>query len=112
MEKLPTVEELLLNEIEKFSSPLTNEGLQLLVHNVAIEFAKLHVEAALKEASEKARLAKAFNYGSYNESEAKFKPTHLTVFIKEEYGHGDSGYVAVKTDVESILNSYSLDNIK
>jgi len=55
MAKIPTVEELLIEEIKKFSSPLTGEGLQLLVCNVAIEFAKLHVEAALKKASKKSK---------------------------------------------------------
>ena len=76
------------------------------------EFAKLHVEAALKEASEKAKLAKAFDYGSYNESTAKFKPIDEKVVVKESYGHGDSGYSAIKVDSDSILNSYSLEKIK
>jgi hypothetical protein len=102
---IPTAEEWLKHFEE-------NAYLGTPISECMIEFAKLHVEQALKAASEKVKLAKAFNYGSYNESEAKFKPTYLTVFIKEEYGHGDSGYVAVKTDTESILNSYPLSNIK
>ena len=53
------------------------------VQQAMIEFAKLHVEAALKEASEKARL-------------------------KELEIHLSDGSV----DKDSILNSYPLENIK
>lgn len=105
MEKIPTF-------IEFKKEVQTNPAKGWTDDKCAVEFAKLHVEAALKEASEKARLAQAFDYGSYYEPTAKFKPTDLTVFIKEEYGHGDSGHVAVKTDKDSILNSYPLTNIK
>ena len=106
MEKnLPTAEEF-CNERLGFEQYGTD------VPYFMIAFAKIHVKAALKAASENTKLAKAFNYGSYNESAAEFKPTSLTVFIKEEYGHGDSGYVAIKTDKDSILNSYPLTNIK
>jgi len=82
------------------------------IQDAMIEFAKIHVQAAIKEASEKAKLAKAFDYGSYYEPTAKFKPIDEKVVVKESYGHGDSGYEAVKVDVDSILKSYSLDNIK
>jgi len=105
MKKIPAAQEFLC-------TVLTQQGKSLTVHEAMVEFAKLHVEQALKEASEKAKLARAFNYGGYNESAAKFEPTYLTVFVKEEYGHGDSGYVAVKTDKDSILNSYPPENIK
>lgn len=44
MEKLPTAEEFLLNELNK-ETPKS-------IQDVLIEFAKLHVEAALKAASE------------------------------------------------------------
>ena len=55
-----------------------------------IEFAKLHVEAALKEASEKATVTPV----DHEEiSEGSFRPI---------WG----------VDDDSILNSYSLDNIK
>lgn len=49
---------------------------------IMIEFAKLHVEAALKEASEKATV------------------------------YADEGGYSEFVDEQSILNSYSLDNIK
>ncbi len=84
MEKIPTAEELLIKEIKKFSSPLTGEGLQLLVCNVAIEFAKLHVEAALEQALYNAEI------NDFDEHE-QYSPC---------------------IDGPSILNAYPLDNIK
>jgi hypothetical protein len=56
MEKIPTVEEL-INKIddefyEKNSYYLSISNPDLFAKTIAIEFAKLHVEAALKEASE------------------------------------------------------------
>ena len=55
------------------------------VHRTAIEFAKLHVEAALKEASEKAELKYRINDISCNDK---------------------------ILDKKSILNAYPLTNIK
>ncbi len=100
MEKIPTALELF------------QKGEFTKIQDAMIEFAKMHVEAALKEASEKAKLAKAFDYGSYYEPTAKFKPIDEKVVVKESYGHGDSGYSAIKVDTDSILSSYSLENIK
>ena len=50
-----------------------------------IEFAKFHVTEALKEASEKAKTQKVGNSGSFYDAEI---------------------------DKDSIINAYSLDNIK
>lgn len=100
MEKIPTA-------LELFQT-----GEFIKIQDAMIEFAKMHVEAALKEASEKAKLAKAFDYGSYYESTANFKPIDDKVVVEEQHGHGDSGYSAIKVDTDSILNSYSLENIK
>ena len=82
------------------------------IERIMIEFAKLHTEAALKAASEKAKLSKAYNYGNYDESTAIFKPIETKCFIKIEYGHGDCGYEAVKINEDSILNAYPLELIK
>jgi hypothetical protein len=54
------------------------------VHEKMIEFAKLHVKAALKEASEKATAGHSYPW------------THNEPYV----------------DKDSILNAYSLDNIK
>lgn len=85
MTQIPTAEELLLEEIKKFTSPLTNVGLQLLVINVANEHAKNHVQAALKAAAENAEIT----------NKARFP--------------GDYNPVV---DEDSILNAYPLENIK
>jgi len=87
-------------------------GMTHLLSSIMIEFAKLHVEAALKEASEKAKLSKAYNYGNYNESTAIFKLIETKCFVKTEHGHGDCGYEAVKINEDSILKAYPLENIK
>jgi hypothetical protein len=81
--KIPTAEELLLEEIKKFSSPLTSESLQVLVINVGNQHAKNHVQAALKAASEN---------------------------VKHETYEFDGKQPAI--DKESILNAYPLDLIK
>lgn len=63
----------------------SNWELSSIVENAMIEFAKYHVEQALKEASIKAT--------AYNK--AKFK-----------------GDINPQVDIDSILNSYLLENIK
>ena len=72
-----------ISKIVKFES--TNDTIQCTVHSlsqVMIEFAKLHVEAALKSASEKAKIDKSVTFGWE------------------------------KVDRPSILKSYPLENIK
>ena len=82
MAKIPTAENLLRNQFCKgeFDEIMDclNRSIEPSLVTAMIEFAKLHVEAALKEASENACGA------------------HCTDYI----------------DKDSILNSYSLDNIK
>ena len=81
MEKIPTAEEVIRN-IARFESP--NDVIPIhSLDKIMIEFAKFHVEAALKAASKSARL-------------------------KELEVHLSDGSV----DKDSILNAYSLDNIK
>lgn len=105
MEKIPTAEEFLEDNL---SNPTKGWSEKKRL----IEFAKLHVEAALKAASENALLVKAYNYGQFDEVTAKFDKETCSVFVKETYAHGDCSYMAVKTDKNSILNSYPLENIK
>lgn len=63
----------------------------------AIEFAKLHVEAALKE---------AFNNSEMRISE---NDTNEHPSFTDNY---DDGYVTITISKNSILNSYPLENIK
>jgi hypothetical protein len=88
MKKIPTAEQFLQSEI---CDHLTDA-------QRAIEFAKLHVEAALKEASEKATLL--------NDGEE----SNMSRYVVSDGNH----YSETEIDVskESILNSYPLDNIK
>jgi hypothetical protein len=81
MEKIPTAEELI--ETSYFHLHLDTDSICLgSIHDAMIEFAKLHVEAALKEASERYE---------YDEIHISDNPE----FLKD-----------------SILNSYPLENIK
>ena len=63
-----------------------------------IEFAKMHVEAALKEASENAKASLGKDWISRKEQ--KIHPGQLVDTI------------IIKVDKDSILNSYPLTNIK
>jgi hypothetical protein len=65
---------------------------------VMVEFAKLHVEAALKEASENAKASLGKDWISRKEQ--KIHPGQLVDTI------------IIKVDKDSILNSYPLTNIK
>jgi len=94
MEKIPTVKDLIDKIDEDFyakhSYCLSISNPELFAKTVAIEFAKLHVEAALKEASENATVTPI----DHEEiSEGSFRPI---------WG----------VDDDSILNSYPLKNIK
>lgn len=89
MAEILTAEEFLMKE--EFVDTLEyKQGYLNNVKNYMIEFAKLHVEAALKEASEKATVTPI----DHEEiSEGSFRPI---------WG----------VDDDSILNSYPLTNIK
>ena len=89
---LPTAENLLRNQFCKgeFDEIMEclNGSIEPSLVSAMKEFAKLHVEQALKEASEK-------------------------VTINYEYsGNTGSEYCTEYVNKDSILNSYSLDNIK
>ena len=67
------------------------------IEKAMIEFAKLHVIAALKEASEKSKI----DIGeSYTVDEITLHPTSLIATV------------VIKANVDSILNSYPLENIQ
>ena len=67
------------------------------IEKAMVEFAKLHVEAALNEASKKSKIDIGKNY---TVDEITLHPTSLI------------DTVVIKANVESILESYPLDNIK
>ena len=82
--KIPTAEEFAWSQEEDFKTILAEANYQE-VYNLMIEFAKLHVEAALKDASENAELKYRINDISCNDK---------------------------ILDKNSILNAYPLTNIK
>lgn len=86
MEKIPTAEEY-LKESDTYDKDYPTISLYD-AEQCMIEFAKLHVEAALKEASENAK-------------------AHI-----DHNGEWVSTNVKSRVNKESILNSYPLENIK
>lgn len=94
MKKIPTAEEV----YRQITGCVINHS---DIKTAMIEFAKLHVEAALKEASEK-----AFAQSS-----------HSNFTSKDRQLYGKQGLICVhlgevSVNEESILNSYPLSNIK
>ncbi len=88
MSKISTAEEILLKQgVTKSPISGLETYLKSNAKNAMIEFAKLHVEAALKEASENA-------------------------FITNHNPTLDDDRFYKKTDKNSILNAYPLTNIK
>jgi hypothetical protein len=85
MEKIPTAEEF----FEKGGS----------YPELAIEFAKLHVTEALKEASKIAAL------------EGKWGREKVSLQDINDHDQ-DGGWILVELNRKSILNAYSLENIK
>lgn len=75
-------------------------------------FAKRHCEEQAKVISEQVILEKASDYGTFNEETADFKYKGGKSSVQYHHGHGESGYTAIRTSTESILNAYSLENIK
>lgn len=93
MKKIPTAEEFLLKDKSYEELHLDYPKLSKAIQESMIEFAKLHVEAALKEASKEAAINK-------NKGEVTART----------FGNVIDGTYSINQ--QSILNSYSLDNIK
>lgn len=93
----------------------SNWELSSIVENAMIEFAKYHVEQALKEVNNKRLLRIESGYGRVEERNP-LEPTNI-VSIRSDYGrtyygHGDSSYDYITVDESSIINAYPLENIK
>ena len=95
MSKIPTAK-LILTGKETYDSeyPTVSKYDAL---EAMIEFAKLHVEASLKEA--------------YNNSEMRVSEND-TNEIPSFTDNYDDGYVTITVSKDSILNAYPLENIK
>ena len=80
----------------KTATEFFDEGNFNNVTDMLIEFAKMHVEAALKEA--------------YNNSEMRVSEND-TNEIPSFTDNYDDGYVTITVSKDSILNAYPLENI-
>lgn len=85
MSNIPTAEEFANNIYQEY--PVSKE-----IHSLMIEFTKLHVEAALKAASENA--------------DADF------TYLGDDLREIGAEYIEVYVITSSILNAYPLSNIK
>ena len=104
MSKIPTAEEF-------FDSVVGDTHTEMCER--AIEFAKLHVEAALEEAAIKAKILDKSNWGKWEDSENEKGNLEEKVSVKiNHYGHGDCSYQILTVSHESILKAYPLTNIK
>ena len=105
MKQLPTAEELMKKVANEHSYETwgemmydTHEHSQIeYTREAMIEFAKLHVQAALESAVENGKVRLANDW-----------------VRKQETIHPNSlvGSITIKLDKQSILNAYPLDNIK
>ena len=94
--KNKSAEEILLEEIKKFSSPLDANGLQLLVINVANQHAINHVKAALEEVKNNILHKElSVNWNVFDKS---------GMLLLDDEG--------IEDFEKSILNSYPLEKIK
>ena len=87
MEKIPTAEEIMQKHLDPHDCLRLSKCYEMTLESM-IDFAKMHVEAALKEASEKAKITYEYS------------------------GNTGSEYCDEFVDKDSILNSYPLDKIK
>jgi hypothetical protein len=93
--KIPTAEEFLKDNSDSFDAQMRRDTFYRgTVESLCIEFAKLHVEKALKAASEKVVMYDANDIDNPEEDESGIPYEYYTV------------------DKNSILNAYPLNNIK
>lgn len=90
MSKIPTAKEF----YRQTTGCVMNHG---DIKKAMIEFAKLHVEAALKEA--------------FNNSEMRVSENDTNEYPSFVNNY-DDGYVTITISKDSILNAYPLENIK
>jgi hypothetical protein len=97
---IPTAEEF-VRQFRKTNPIAQAESIEHWMGQYCIEFAKMHVEAALKAASEEVTLIKDLG----EDDEGNFICEKLKTYNDEE------GY-PIYIDEKSILNAYPLNNIK
>lgn len=106
MKEIPSAEEFYIQEMKEFYNKLDSRFPEELVKMAApiaakryIEFAKLHVEAALKAAARNAHV-----FGKWGKESVCLKG----VAVRDE----DGDFINVEIDKTSILTAYPETNIK
>lgn len=109
MKQLPTAEEF----IEKYRK-IKLSGEEYKAEDILIEFAKLHVQSALENAAENVMIKKEYYYEE-DVGRTRLREILDSSNLASERTDGDGIMYAVDTyevNKESILNAYSLENIK
>lgn len=97
--KIPTAEQFLIDNFEGYA----------ISDKILIEFAKLHVKAAL-EAAASCKLSIQSGYGTYQEpSSVEFTEKHSVA--RNISGHGDCSYEIIVPNLRAIISSYPETNI-
>jgi hypothetical protein len=113
MSRLPTAEEANFNYRYRIGKRYTGSLTIDQEIEMMAEFAKLCVQDALKEASEKAKILEESGYGTYETQDGTASSKEEKDCIKNNsYGHGDCTFQVITVSKQSILNAYPLTNIK
>lgn len=99
--------------ISKLQSEHSGDYCAEEVRKAMIEFAKFHVELALRAAVINAKLSQEYGWGRLEHPDrdtAQFK--EIPIRETEHFGQGDCTYEILKVSDLSILMSYPLTNIK
>lgn len=116
--KPPTARDYLLSKVKGLnmsSTFITNK--MPTAKAILIEFAKLHVDAALLEAAKQAKLLVESNWGRYENRRHQQDQDSTPIFKEEEkieknnFGHGDCTYEVITPSTHSILSAYPESNI-
>lgn len=104
MNQIPTAEEFLKEEAGRW--PRTQEA----ISSIMIEFAQLHVEAALKAAAEKALVNQRCT--NYNSGQTVWDDQSNEVYVTVRNENSYDEYHVINVDEESILNAYPKELIQ
>lgn len=104
-DNIPTAEKVLKKEGFDLSLSVTYAGIDR-IKDAMKRYAQLHVEAALKAASEKAMIDRKPT------GEGKSSEEHTSTYFEGDLGYEDYIPVEYTINKESILSAYSKENIQ
>lgn len=114
--KIPTAEEYIINQgFATWAVQDSPDTTEVVINyqdclQAMEEFAKLHVEAALQAAAEKALVHQKCNQYHSGEEMWSDKSGEVSVTVRNENSYDEHHCIVV--DKDSILNAYPLNNIK